>query len=198
MEADLPFDEVPIDTPCPQCQGPLRMITARLDLPVFGDALQTTIHCTDCAFRHADVLLTREGRPMRDSLHVTDEERRRARVVRSQSGTVRIPELGAAMEPGPAADAFITNAEGVLWRFRDVAAGAVATGTEERPNAAQEVVDRMDAMIEGKEPFTVIIEDPSGNSAILHGATERVPLTPDEAASLKHGAFTFEVDGGTT
>ena len=157
-----------------------------LDLPYFGGALQTTLLCPACGYRHADLLLTTRRGPARFTLRVTRPGQLSARVARSSSGTVRIPELGASMEPGPRAEAFVSNVEGVLRRFLDVVQGQEATAetSADRTRIAA-VRARIEGLIDGREPFTFVLEDPSGNSAILDPDAVREELTPDEAARLK-------------
>lgn len=182
-----PVRETRLDAPCPVCgRAPLVVRSLDLDLPYFGGALQTTLLCPACGYRHGDLLLTRQGEPSRLSLRVTGPESLAARVARSSSATVRIPELGAAMEPGPRADAFVSNVEGVLRKFLDVVQGqeAVAETAADRHRLG-EVHARIDRMIAGQEPFTFVLEDPMGNSAILAEDVRRKVLSPAEAGRLK-------------
>ena len=157
-----------------------------MDLPYFGDAIQTTLTCTACGYRHGDLLLTRHREAMRITLRVVRPEQLSDRVARSSSATIRIPELEAAMEPGPQADAFVSNVEGVLRRFLGVVQGqeAVAETKASRVILAQ-VRRRIDGMIEGKEPFTFVLEDPTGNSDVQDDEAVREFLSPEEAARLK-------------
>lgn len=182
-----PVRELTLDAPCPVCShAPLVLRSLDLDLPYFGEALQTTVLCRACGYRHGDLMLTRHREPVRVILYVTGSSHRSARVARSSSGTVRIPELGASMEPGPRAEAFVTNVEGVLRKFLDVVQGqeAVATTSGERRRLAG-VRARIEALIDGREPFTFILEDPTGNSDVIHGDVVREPLSREEAARLK-------------
>ncbi len=179
--------EAPIDSACPVCgHRPLTLRSLELDLPYFGGALQTTLLCGTCGYRHGDLLLTRHREPLRIMLRVQRADQRSARVARSSSGTVRIPELGAAMEPGPRAEAFVSNVEGVLRKFLDIVRGQVAVadsaGDRERLGVVRA---RIEAMAEGREPFTFILEDPTGNSEVLHPDAVRERLSPEEAARLK-------------
>ena len=168
-----------------------------IDIPYFGDALQTTVLCEACGFRHADVLHTRQGDPTRHALRVGGPEDLDARVVRSASCTVRVPELGVVMEPGPRSDAFISNAEGVLHRFRDIYGFLTRNADTERARRrATKSLETINRMIDGREPFTLVLEDPSGNSAILHEAAEVRPLTEAEVRRLKTGVFTIEASRG--
>jgi len=187
--------EVAVDGTCPLCGGTsLVMRSLPLDLPYFGEALQTTIVCHSCSFRHPDLLLTREAEPVRYELRIVGAHDLSARVVRSASGTIRIPELRAAIEPGPRAEAFVSNAEGVLRRLRDIADFGVraADGSRAR-EMAKRTVATIDTMIAGERPFTLIIEDPTGNSAILHDRARKDVLGETEARRLKRGTPEFRV-----
>lgn len=157
-----------------------------LDLPYFGGALQTTLLCPGCGYRHADLLLTTRHEPVRFTLRVAGPEQLSARVARSSSGTIRIPEIGAAMEPGPRAEAFISNVEGVLRRFLDVVRGQESTAeTSARRTTIAAVRTRIEGLIDGREPFTFVLEDPTGNSAVVDADAVREVLDPEEAARLK-------------
>lgn len=182
-----PVRETALDAPCPVCgHEPLTLRSLDLELPYFGGALQTTLLCAACGYRHGDLLLTRHREPMRITLRVSREDQLSARVARSSSGTIRIPELGASMEPGPGAEAFISNVEGAVRKFLDVVQGqeAVAETPRDRSRLAA-VRRRIEAMIEGREPFTFILEDPTGNSDVIHDDAVREVLSPEDAARLK-------------
>ena len=190
-----PMREIAVDGTCPLCGGTsLVMRSLPLDIPYFGEALQTTLVCQSCSFRHPDLLLTREAEPVRYEFRIAGAEDLAARVVRSASGTIRVPELRAVIEPGPRAEAFVSNAEGVLHRLRDIADfGVRASETPASRRTAERTVATIDAMIAGDRPFTLIIEDPTGNSAILHDRARKRTLTVTEARRLKRGSPEFRV-----
>ena len=182
-----PVRETALDAPCPNCgRRPLSLRSLELDLPYFGGALQTTLVCAACGYRHADLLLTRRGPPVRLTLRVERPDELSARVARSSSGTVRIPELGALMEPGPRAEAFVSNVEGVLRKFLEVVEGQEAAADDAGDRSRIRAVrTRILGMLGGQEPFTFILEDPTGNSEILDDRVIREVLAPEEAALLK-------------
>ena len=171
---------------CPACgHKGMKSIVSTLDLPMLGDALETTLICPKCGFRTSDVMITGQNEPVRYTFHVKSAEDINARVVRSTSGTIRIPELGILIEPGPASESFISNIEGVLMRVMEVLQGlefgeGEAAAVEGRK---KEIEEAMNAGI----PFTFIIEDPFGNSAILHERAKKEVLSHDEAGQLKTG-----------
>ena len=71
-------------------------------------------------------------------------------VAKSSTGTVKIPEIGLEVKPGPASQGYITTVEGILMRVNEVL-GKKTT--------------KVNDLLEGKQ-FTLIIYDPIGNSAI--------------------------------
>ncbi len=169
---------------CPACgHKPLNSTIAILDLPMLGEAIETTIICPNCGFKTSDVMITEQNEPVRYTLKVNNPEDVNIRVVRSTSGTIRIPELGISIEPGPASESFISNIEGVLMRVRDVLEGLEYENKEEVAKRIREI----DMAREGKKEFTFIIEDPYGNSALLSDKAEKEVLSPEEAKNLKKG-----------
>jgi zinc finger protein len=190
-----PAREISVDARCPVCgRSPLVLRSLELDLPFFGGALQTILLCPECGYRHADLLPTRYREPLRITLRVVRPEHLSARVARSASGTARILELGATMEPGPSAEAFVSNVEGVLRRFLDVVHGQEASAESDAERARlQAVRNRIEQMVDGRVPFTFILEDPTGNSDILHDDAVRKVLSKTEAARLKSSEVALDL-----
>lgn len=183
---------------CPACDGRgLEYTTETVDLPFMGKSLQILLRCLVCGYRHHDFVLTEHREPTRYQYTVTKAEDMSVRVVRSSSGTVRIPELGISIEPGIASEAFVSNIEGILVRVERVVGQLLRDAdTDEIRGKVTDLLDVMLALREGKGPaVTVIIEDPFGNSAILgEGAThERIPDA--EADQLKTGMLVYDPDG---
>jgi len=192
-----------IATPCPMCnQHKLVMSTVQLDLPYFGEALQITVICSGCAFRHSDMEIMSQKEPVRFTLSVQYVEDLSARVVRSASGTIRISELGMILEPGFASDAFVSNIEGIIGRFLgalEVARSGIesdAAGTPSRRAKmarVNELISMAQEMKDAKRVATVILEDPFGNSAIISPRATKEMLSPEEAERLKTGCFEIDV-----
>lgn len=187
--------ELRIDSPCPVCgAAPLEITSASLMLPYFGDAVQTTVRCPKCGFRHADVLLLEQREPVRYTLPINSPEDMLIRVIRSSSGTIRIPELGVLVEPGPASEAVVTNVEGVLRRVAEVVEMLTRTAeTEEQRRRAEGLLEVLGGLMEGSGGATLILEDPLGNSAIVSEKATRTRLTEGEIRSLKVGAYAVDL-----
>ncbi|MFO7710734.1 MAG: ZPR1 zinc finger domain-containing protein [Candidatus Woesearchaeota archaeon] len=111
---------------CPICgTGRLTVNSMLYSVPFFNELAMFTIKCNTCNFTHNDVFSAEDRPPSRWTLRVGNERLLRVRVVRSSSGTIRMPEFGIVIEPGPGADSFISNVEGVLSRTRPVVETAV-------------------------------------------------------------------------
>ncbi len=186
--------ETVLDAPCPGCgHRPLKYLIVDLDLPYFGDALQTTILCEECGFKHADVLILSQKEPVHYEMRISGEEDLCVRVVRSSSGTIRIPEVGMEMEPGPLSEAFVSNVEGVLMRFVDILSFLQRTSESEAERERIMEIFRFIGLVRsGKKSATLVLEDPLGNSAILSDKATKRRLTEDEIKNLKTGILILE------
>lgn len=176
---------------CPLCNRELITKWHPNNIPFFGEIMNITSQC-DCGFRYSDTLILSQRDPVRYELKVRSEDDINARVVRSTSGTIRIPELGVDIEPGPASEAFVSNIEGVLERVKDILGTIVRWNEEGKTERALELLDTIDKIMEGEYEVTVVIEDPMGNSAIISDNATSRGITDDEAALLKTGMIIFE------
>lgn len=180
---------------CPLCQNDLVMKWQRDNIPYFGEIMYITAKC-QCSFRFADTMILSSKEPMHYELSVESLEDLNARVIRSSSGTIRIPEMGITVEPGTASDSYITNIEGVLQRVQNVlmTASRWVQEDEEKFARSQELLCMLNEVIEGKRTITVIIEDPLGNSAIISKKAVATKLSKEEAEKLTTGMIVFDVD----
>lgn len=187
---------VAVDSPCPMCRenGCLTLLSTTMNLPYFGDAMESTLRCTACGFRHADFMILGQKDPLGLAFRSEGEADLQVRVIRSNSGTIRIPELGFVAEPTPLSESFVSNVEGVLERAKDILLTAVEFFGEDPEKRAllAEYLTRYEELVNGRMPFTLVIDDPFGNSAILSDRVERRALTEDEVAHLKTGTVILD------
>jgi len=180
---------------CPVCTGQtLSVRQIPYDIPYFGKVLIIVMQCSRCGFSHRDVLSLEEHEPSRYEVTVEGLADLNIRVVRSSTATVRIPELGVCIEPGPMAEGFISNVEGLLERVVRVV-GLLNSEEDPAERAKYErFLRRLREAREGRTKFTLILEDPLGNSAIIsekEGKVRRRRLTEREVRRLKTGYLTF-------
>ncbi len=180
---------------CPLCQTDLVMNWQRDNIPYFGEVLYVSARCP-CSFRFADTMILSSKEPMRYEMPVETSGDLDVRVIRSTSGTIRIPEMGVTIEPGSVSESYVTNIEGVLQRIRDVliTASRWVQGDEEKSSRSEELLCMLEEVIQGKRKITVIVEDPLGNSAIISKKAKATKLSKEEAEKLNTGMIVFDVD----
>jgi len=178
--------------------GGLTLLSTQVNIPYFGDALESTLRCEACGFRHADFMILGEKEPVRLTLRAKDESALRVRVIRSNSGTIRIPEIGFTAEPSHLSESYVSNVEGVLERAKDILLTAHDWHKEdpEKVLLLRQYFETYERMVTGQQPFTLIIDDPFGNSAIVSDDVERRPLTEAEVAELKTGLTVVDLTKG--
>ncbi|MDD1666202.1 MAG: ZPR1 zinc finger domain-containing protein [Methanomicrobiales archaeon] len=164
---------------CPYCEREIQYLYQTENIPFFSEILIVSARC-GCGYRHADTMILGEAEPARWEIGVEGPEDLNARVVRSASGTLQIPELGVEIDPGPACEGFVSNVEGVLDRIDDVVAGVLTWAEGEERENALVLRRRIELAREGSLPFTLTIEDPTGNSAIASPRATKAPIPPCE------------------
>ncbi|HOT07040.1 MAG: ZPR1 zinc-finger domain protein [Methanosaeta sp. PtaB.Bin039] len=181
---------------CPLCGNSMEFSWETTSIPHFGDALMIAGTCP-CGFRHNDTMLLTQREPYRYTLPVESQSDLDARVIRSASGTVRVPEIGVDVEPGYASESYITNVEGVLVRIRDIVKFATNSarqaGDQEKTARGEDILERIGSTLDGRGCMTLILEDPFGNSAIISSRAEAVRLTEEEVGRLKCGMVVLDV-----
>ncbi|MEM2059329.1 MAG: ZPR1 zinc finger domain-containing protein [Archaeoglobaceae archaeon] len=180
---------------CPVCGRELRLVVTTYEVPFFDKVLLTSISC-ECGFKHADSIVLGEKEPTRFKIRI-NEKNLFAKVIRSTSGTIRIPELGVTIEPGPASQAFITNLEGILERVANIVRTLMRwnEGDEEKISRCESILRRIEDTLVGKDELTLILEDPFGNSLILSDESFREVISREEAKNLKTGLTVIELTG---
>ncbi len=184
--------EMKID--CPVCGGKntATYTTQTHELAYFGEIVESTIQCEKCGFRHNDILATEQKDPAKHSV-IISKKNLDSRVVRSQTATVSLPEIGIKVEPGPKSEGYISNVEGVLVRFIEATERALNMFTDE---ASQEngkrVLEDLNKVLSGEKETLLLIEDPFGQSKIMDVHAKTEPLTDEELKNLKTGFTVIE------
>ncbi len=178
---------------CPLCSGEITTNWVPDNIPFFGEVMYITSLC-ECGLKYSDTLILSQHEPLHYEMKVRSVEDLDARIVRSTSGTIRIPELGVDIEPGPASESFISNVEGVLDRVEEILGMVMRWGEEDKIARALELLSSIERTRAGRHEITLVIEDPLGNSAIIAKNAISRKLTVDEINHLKTGMIIFEKD----
>ncbi len=180
-----------VDAPCPQClkDDALTMLAMSSEIPYFGEHTQITVICESCGWKHTDFIPSDGEKPGYSSLIVDNPEKCSARVVRSSSGTIRIPQLELEVSPGGSSSGFVSNVEGVIKRFED-AVGSILRGNADDENIVQaslELLESLRKMKSGSSHFLIELLDPRGRSQIIHNDAIIRDLMENEIQSLDIG-----------
>ena len=155
--------------PCPFCKKKTLSLTEdEVDIPYFGKCFLFSMQCSSCKYFKSDVEAAERKEPIRYTLEVNSTKDMNIRIVKSSEATIKIPQLKVEVTPGPASEGYITNVEGVLQRFKKQIG-------QERDNADDdEVREKAKSLLKkfwkvecGDVAVKIVIEDPSGNSAIV-------------------------------
>ncbi len=198
------MNEQAIDLPCPVCSstGNVSMIAHIDEIPYFGEHTQVTMLCQDCGWRQTDFIPAEGKKAGGWSLLLDDEEKLRARVVRSSSCTVSIPELDLEVNPGTSSTGYVSNVEGVLYRFkeiidmveRDLSNQFLDVEGSERQELMSQMATLQNMTLTlgnlggpDAKAITLLLLDPHGHSMILHPDAEERELTEEELETLPVG-----------
>lgn len=166
------------DQKCPICgKDKLTLTEEDYNIPHFGKCFLMTMHCDSCHYHTSDVESEENKGPIKITFEVEKEEDMKVRVIKSSEATVKIPQMRMSMEPGTASTGFLSNIEGLLNRFKKII-------ESERDNAedlsirkkAKNLLKKLWKVELGEEKLKIIIEDPSGNSAIVSDRAETEKL----------------------
>ncbi|MDI6738336.1 MAG: ZPR1 zinc finger domain-containing protein [Nanoarchaeota archaeon] len=157
---------------CPMCgEKKLTLIEDEQDIPYFGKTFLFSMQCASCGFFKSDVEAAEQKEPCRITFKAEKEADLKVRLVKSSEAKVTVPELKAEMSPGENSIGFVTNVEGLIDRFEKVIQDEKKAAEEEDDAAvktkAKNLLKKIWNFKCGEAALTIIIEDPSGNSAIV-------------------------------
>lgn len=179
---------------CPICNSKqsMEVTTKTEEIPYFGEIIESTLLCHECGYKHADTICIDQKDPVKYTLTI-GKENLNARVVKSQSTTITIPELGLKVEPGPQSQGYVSNVEGVLDRFQKAVQTALSWAEDENAKEnAVKILEYIEEVKDGQKKVTLMMEDPFGHSIIMHENAFKSELTVEEIEKLETGFITFD------
>lgn len=140
----------------------------QVDVPYFGKVFVFSMKCSSCDYNLSDVEAEEKKDPSRYTLEINSEKDMNIRVVKSSAATVKIPALKITITPGPASTGYISNIEGLLDKVKKVLEEQRDLAEEDSAKkTAKNLLKKLWKVKLGDIPIKIIIEDPSGNSAII-------------------------------
>lgn len=162
---------------CPFCNEKKLILREEVvDIPHFGKVYVLSMQCEGCNYRKTDVEPAEIKEPCKFTLEVGTEEDLSIKIVKSGEATVKIPHI-ITIEPGPASSGYITNIEGLLQKVKEMIEASVeAEEDESAKKKAKNMIKKLNKVMTGRENLKIIIEDPTGHSAIISEKAQRSTL----------------------
>ena len=162
---------------CPLCrEKTLEMTEEETEVPYFGKVFLFSMTCSNCKYHKADVEAAEQKEPCKYTFEIGSEQDMKVRVVKSSEATVKIPHI-TTITPGPASQGFVTNIEGILNRVKyQIETLRDTAEDDEDRKKAKNLLKKLTRIMWGQEKQKLIIEDPSGNSAIISDKAEKSGL----------------------
>ena len=160
--------------PCPFCnKNTLTLIEEEKDIPYFGKCYLMSMRCESCNYYKSDIESAERKDPTRYTFTVKDKKDLNVRVVKSSEATIKIPTLRMSVDSGVGSIGYITNIEGVIRRFKKIIEDQRDLAEDEDVKKhAKNLLKKLWKIENGEEELKIIIEDPSGNSAIISEKAE--------------------------
>ena len=159
--------------PCPLChKNKLTLLEEEYNVPYFGKCYLMSMKCENCDYKVSDIESEEQRDPSRHTFELKNKKDLNVRVVKSGQATVKVPALKMSVEPGPASEGYISNVEGVLQRFKKIIEQERDSSEDEDVRkAAKNLLKKLWKVELGEMPIKIVVEDPSGNSAIIDKRT---------------------------
>ncbi|MFX1277034.1 MAG: ZPR1 zinc finger domain-containing protein [Promethearchaeota archaeon] len=156
---------------CPSCNQGLILINKVIyDIKDGDQMLILNFECDNCEFSTNDIIpLSTNMKPGIIILKIKNSEDLKSKIYRSPTGKLEIPELELVVDPGPRADFYFTNVEGILFRFES-AVKIYKNNLEDNDPQVKEIeiiLEDLNNAINGDLPFTLKITDLAGGSYII-------------------------------
>lgn len=189
---DIDADETPaeateIESACMSCfrQGVTRLLLTKI--PFFKEVVLMSFKCEFCGYENNEIQSASEVQLKGITLHleVKNSNDLNRRVVRSDYTLVKIPEVDLEI-PAQSQKGEITTVEGIIDRTIRGLSQDQDKRRIEHPDAAASIdayIERLTNLKELKTPFTLILEDITGNSFIEN------PLAPAKDPNCKTTHF---------
>ncbi|MCE7737391.1 MAG: ZPR1 zinc finger domain-containing protein [Candidatus Heimdallarchaeota archaeon] len=172
-----PYEIQNID--CPSCQSDgANVVSHVMDIPYYDDFIMVGVSCSKCGFRSSDFYNMHSKGHTRFIYKVDDISDDSTKVVRSVEGTVSIPEIDVKIEPYGGGLSWIRNIEGVL---QDIHQKLLIVLRDEEDRSSIDKIERriekLMQLMKYEISFTIIVDDPTGNSLILPADEKKLEIT---------------------
>ena len=155
--------------PCPFCsKKTMTLIEEQKEIPYFGKCFIMSMRCSSCSYYKSDIEAVEPKDPLKCEFIVKNKKDLNVRVVKGSNAAIKIPTLRMSIEPAIASIGYISNIEGVLRRFKKIVEGQRDSADDPSVRkSAKNLLKKIRKIEDGEQEMKIVIEDPTGNSAII-------------------------------
>ncbi|ORY13745.1 ZPR1 zinc-finger domain-domain-containing protein [Clohesyomyces aquaticus] len=158
-----------IESLCMNCHenGTTRLLLTKI--PFFREIVIMSFECPHCHLKNSEIQPAGEiqQRGVKYSLRIDRDDDLRRQIIKSDTAVFRVEDIDLEIPPGRGQ---LTNVEGIL----SMVAQDLEQKQEERKQVVPELYEQVQGVIQKlkdmasgtKLPFTILIDDPAGNSSI--------------------------------
>jgi zinc finger protein len=140
---------------------------AEREVPFFGNLFIFSMDCEGCGYHKADVEAAESKGAVKFTLDITSEDDMKIRVIKSSNATIKIPFVGD-IQPGETSNGYITNIEGIFNRIKKQVEFLRDNSEDDADKKkAKNILKKITKIMWGQEKAKLILDDPTGNSAII-------------------------------
>jgi len=163
--------------PCSLCHKKTLTLTEHeTEVPYFGKLVLFSMTCSNCKYHKSDIEALEVKEPCKHTFEISSEKDMKVRIVKSSYATVKLPHI-TTITPGSASQGFVTNIEGILNRVKYQIESAKENAEDNADKKkAKNLLKKLTKIMWGQEKQKIILEDPTGNSAIISEKTEKTKL----------------------
>jgi ZPR1 zinc finger protein len=169
------------EVPCPRCKtGKIQINRTLHKLPDNEEILILLMECDSCSFSRSDVIpLSTAFQPGTFTLNVKEGDLT-AKIFRSPTGVITLPEADFEIEPGKSAEYLITNVEGILNRMIKWSNFMLDQYRKEEAQhkKIQETLNILTKCLDGTMNFTIVLTDTGGGSYISPSNENNLDFIP--------------------
>lgn len=181
-------------TNCPECNAPSSTNMKLVEIPHFKEVVIMATNCDSCGHRTNEVKSggATEELGTKLTLHITDPSDMTRDVLKSETCSVRIPELEFELGMAAVGGKF-TTLEGLLKDIKDLIVGKNPfvcgdSTTTDRLQRLREFGEKIDKIVAGEMKVHFILDDPAGNSYLQNVYAPE----PDPEITIEKYTRTFE------
>lgn len=181
---------------CPCCRSDtVNIKQTEYNIDHFGVVLMGVTICQKCGYKHSDLISLEKREPILVRAKISSFADLDIKVIKSGTATITIPEVGATITPGTYGEGFVTNVEGILQRVEDALNFMLSSADDKTLRKGERILKRLRSSRESKPCFTLIIEDPLGNSGLVSSDPSKIEkrrLTESDLRKVKFGRYALD------